>query len=418
MKKWTLALLVLGLVVALLGSTSPPVFSDSSTPTPAPAALTFPKIDRHPGPVQMLNLLGEEFPRYSPSLAGRPWQVDLRMANASDFDLRDALTDLLHATFDSRTLWPPADRLPPEFDPQVIMETGKNPGLGVRRLHEQGITGRGVGIAIVDQPLLTDHQEYVNQLRLYEELDDITGEWLVGSMHGPAVASIAVGQTVGVAPDADLYFIATAMGGGDEPDFSYLARGIRRVLEINAQLPADRKIRVISASIGWDNSSVTGYDEVIAAIDDAKAAGLFVICTSEEELYGFKFNGLGRVPTTDPDDVTSYLPGEFWAQYFYPQFDQSYWQGQLMVPMDSRTTASPSGLDEYVFYATGGWSWAVPYLAGTYALAAQVDPAITPERFWSLGLETGQTIDLEHEGSTIPFGTILDPAALIAALQS
>ncbi len=366
----------------------------------------------------MFNPLNGEFPHYSLSLAGDPWQVDLRMANTSEFDLRDALVDLLHASYDSRTLWPPADRLPPEFDPQAIMETGKNPGLGVRRLHEQGITGQGVGIAIIDQPLLTDHQEYVHQLRLYEELDDITGGWLVGSMHGPAVASIAVGQTVGVAPAADLYYIATAEGGGGEPDYSYLARGIRRVLEINAQLPEDRKIRVISASIGWENASVKGYDDVIAAIDEAKAAGIFVICTSEEELYGFKFNGLGRVPTSNPDDFTSYLPGEFWAQYFYPQFDQPHWQGQLMVPMDSRTTASPTGLDEYVFYGTGGWSWAVPYLAATYALAAQVDPAITPERFWSLALETGRTIDLDHEGTTIPFGTILDPAALIAALQA
>jgi subtilisin family serine protease len=91
------------------------------------------------------------------------------------------------------------------------MELGKNPGLDIRQLHEQGITGRGVGIAIIDQTLLVDHQEYVNQLRLYEEGSDIQGGWLQTQMHGPAVASIAVGKTTGVAPEADLFYIATSM---------------------------------------------------------------------------------------------------------------------------------------------------------------------------------------------------------------
>ena len=32
-----------------------------------------------------------------------------------------------------------------EFDWQMIMELGKDPGLNLRTLHEQGITGRGWG---------------------------------------------------------------------------------------------------------------------------------------------------------------------------------------------------------------------------------------------------------------------------------
>jgi len=62
--------------------------------------------------------------------------------------------------------------------------------------------------------------------------------------------------------------------------------------------------------------------------------------------------------------------------------------------MDSRTTASFTGISEYVFYREGGWSWSIPYIAGLYALAAQVDPEIPPERFWSLAMETGRTIEL------------------------
>ena len=84
--------------------------------------------------------------------------------------------------------------------------------------------------------------------------------------------------------------------------------------------------------------------------------------------------------------------------------------------MDSRTTASPTGIDDYVFYRAGGWSWSIPYIAGVYALVAQVNPDITPDEFWHLAMETGQTIDLNRDGEIIPFGPILDPVALINSL--
>ena len=44
--------------------------------------------------------------------------------------------------------------------------------------------------------------------------------------------------------------------------------------------------------------------------------------------------------------------------------------------MDSRCTASPTGINDYVYYREGGMSWTVPYLAGLYALACQVNPDI------------------------------------------
>ena len=50
------------------------------------------------------------------------------------------------------------------------MEIGKNPGLNIRKLHKEGLTGKGIGIAIIDQNLLVDHSEYKDQLRMYEEI--------------------------------------------------------------------------------------------------------------------------------------------------------------------------------------------------------------------------------------------------------
>ncbi|MFC1604953.1 hypothetical protein ACFL5F_08000 [Planctomycetota bacterium] len=70
-------------------------------------------------------------------------------------------------------------------------------------------------------------------------------------------------------------------------------------------------------------------------------------------------------------------------------------------------------IDEYVFYRQGSLSWSIPYIAGVYALAVQVEPDITPERFWDLAMKTSRTIELEHKGERRSFGSIVDPVRLI-----
>ncbi|MBP7053337.1 MAG: S8/S53 family peptidase [Phycisphaerae bacterium] len=378
-------------------------------------ALELPKIDRKPVAARWQRGKLTALPHYDPNSA-KALSVDLRSYDLTGLNLQDRLEDLLHADFDDQTKWPA--QMPQDYDYGQIMELGKNPGLGIRDLHRQGITGQGVGIAICDQPLLVDHQEYADRIRLYEEINILPGT--KSQMHGPAVASIAVGKTVGVAPEADLYYIAQfngmSLAGKPSWDFQPLARAIDRILEINQQLPTERKIRVISISVGW-HPSQRGYEQITEAVNKAKAAGMLVICSSVEQVHGFRFHGLGRHPLADPNDFTAYGPGVWWARPFNEGHPSHAESNRLLVPMDARTTASPTGVDEYVFYSEGGWSWSIPYIAGVYALAAQVEPQITPDRFWTLAMRTGRTIDLHRAGEERRFGPILDAAALIAALQ-
>lgn len=355
-------------------------------------------------------------PKYNPKITDEQFQVDLRSYDLSKLDLKDALGDLLHASFDDKTVWPPPERMPKAFKWKQFMELGRNPGLGVRSLHKRGITGRGIGIAIIDQPLLTTHQEYADRIKLYEKINPMGSS---STMHGAAVASIAVGKTVGVAPEADLYYISSRTGdrraGGKEFtwNFSYYAQAINRILEINKNLPKDKKIRVIAMQVGWGPGQA-GYEEITKAVEKAKSGGMLVISSCIDDVHGFKFHGLGRHPLANPDDFKSYEPGLWWAEAFY---NGIRWRDsdRLLVPMDSRTTANFTSSDGYVFYREGGWSWSIPYIAGVYALVAQVDPEITPKRFWLRALKTGRTIRLKHDGETFPFGRIIDPVALIDA---
>jgi hypothetical protein len=295
-----------------------------------------------------------------------------------------------------------------------ILELGKNPGLGVRSLHARGITGRGVGIAMIDQSLLVDHQEYADRLRLYEEIGIPKFE-RTASMHGAAVASLAVGKTVGVAPEADLYYIGSWLGFPFLPTtFRYYAASVRHVLKINDQLPPDRKIRVIAIQVGWDRRQI-GFAEMSAACAEARSAGLLIVSSSIDLVHGFRFHGLGRDPLADPDQFASYGPGSWWAKYVG---SITHGPRRLFVPMDSRSPASHTGVGNYLFCRQGGWSWSIPYIAGTYALAAQVEPSITPERFWSLAMKTGRTVEVKQGTSPYALGPILDPVALIDALKA
>jgi len=374
---------------------------------PLPAALRLPHVcpgpvaaefKRFPGRTEPLRSL----PKFDPKHPN--FSVDLRSRDASALDLRASASDLEHADFDSVTKWPPQKRMPCAYDVSSVMKLGKNPGLGIRSLHNSGITGRGVAIAIIDQSLLTQHEEYARQLQWYEQLGDSNGACC--SMHGPAVASIAVGRTVGVAPDADLFYVAF------EPRSVAILLGgyalcLRRLLEIDARLPKARKIRAISMSIGYGEET-PGYPEFTAAVHEAEAQGIFVTwCGSRE----FPVRGLSVSSSGNREDFGAYGLPE-WMQKSDLQ-----WGTGLYVPMDARTTASPTGPNDYAHYGAGGFSWTVPYMAGAYALAAQVDPDIAPKRFWSLAMKTGRTIQVTVRGRPHALGPILDMPALIRALR-
>ncbi len=388
--------------------------SASTQPTPVTPLET--QIARYPAPADYSHIhLYTKLPTYDPN-SNNAFQMDLRSAYLEDLDLSGAKADLLHALFDSKTQWPASNKMPADFDWQTLMETGKNPGLGIRSLHDAGITGKGVNIAIIDQPLIIDHIEYPDRIRLYEEINVVPDT--PSQMHGPGVTSIAVGKTTGVAPDANVYYIAEFNFDPYDPDkevdYSYTAQAIRRILEINKQLSAGQKIRAISISTGL-NPAYKGYGQIISAIQEAKEAGIFPITVSLDTTHGQNILGLGRDPLSDPDQFQSYEPASWWEQGF---IEQGLPKETLLIPMDSRTTASPTGREDYVFYAQGGMSWAVPYLAGLYALAVQVKPDITSEEFLSVARKTGRTIQIQRDGKEYEFGIILDPQALIEEIKN
>lgn len=360
-------------------------------------------IHGRPSPMRFQRGALDRLPVVDPA-ARDPFQVDLRSHDLSQLDLTGHLTELLAADFDTETIWPA--NLPDGFDPELIMELGRSPGLGVKELHQRGITGQGIGIAILDQPLIVEHAEYGERLRHYEELSVRT---LTAAMHGPAVASIALGETVGVAPEAELYYLVA-----DGPDVRGLAPdAIERFLVINRLIPPENRIRAISISVGLNPSP-----RLTRLFDEAAQEGVLIIPCGDSWIHGvaIRYHGLERSPNSDPEDTHSYRPVSSWG-YFPVNMSRNPPKTILYVPMSSRCVAGPTGVDHYAFYRVGGWSWCAPYIAGLYVLGCQVKPDLDPETFYEAALATGRPVDITYLEPGAQ-GVIVDPVALIEALET
>lgn len=378
-------------------------------------------------------------------------------------------------------------------------EKMKDPGLGIKALHQQGVTGKGENIAIIDYPL-EEHEEYSNSLIHYEEIScDRAREENKASMHGPSVTSIAVGKDVGVAPDAKVSYFAidnvinsptkeqvndrikymqtlalstqdeytrgkanrnianfkeemakydkqvadlqqkiqtatsetekakyrqelTQLTGESKSGVQFLTinqshiTALNKILEQNKTLPQDKKISIASISWGFDPTS-PDFPELQKTLERAKQEGLFVVNTAMDRTYGMKFMGADRNPNLDVNDPKNYKAAEWWGDNpYFKDAPKEEKDKLLILPMDHRTVADFHSTTGYRYEGkNGGLSWATPYLAGTYALARQVNPNITPEQFLKTALETSDECNT-NDGTYV--GRLINPQKLMDALKN
>jgi hypothetical protein len=306
----------------------------------------------------------------------------LQNVDASKADLKREGTRLRAMPFDTLTRWPSVDKLPEGFNPSAVLAAGCNPGLGLRALHARGKDGRGVDIAIIDQPLVADHVETEGRLHMVAELDvkDVPPQ-----MHGPAVSSLAAGRTSGVAPGANLYYVAMPMWKSQAGN-QYYIQALERLLELNHSKAAN--IRAVSISYGGF-ASAPQADAWKTLLARAEREGVLVV-TCDEEASGLDYGLLRPLPGGDREKPDGYTLGTY--------------KGKLLVPGDGRTFASPLGRAVYSYAPRGGMSWAAPWLVGLAALGFQVNPRLTPTRVRAY---------LMRSATGMPYGRVVNPAAFL-----
>jgi len=311
----------------------------------------------------------DDFLTVKPLQQVRPYQ-DVRFKDLSgiDLSLRPDLPRTLW--FNQKTIWPA--HLTGGIDPERLLIDGMNPGLGVRKLHEQGLTGKGVNVAIIDQPLLRDHPEFAGKVVAYYDV----GCQSSTSMHGPAVASLLVGTKCGTAPGARVYYVAAPSWTADT---AFQARALDWLVQENNKLEPRNKIRVVSVSAApsGDGSPFTKNTELWdSACERAEQAGMLVLdCTSHHGFIGPCY-----YDATDPEDVTKAKAG-------FPSMPHMAGpSGHLLIPCSRRTTAEEyaKGQFSYQYCGQGGLSWSIPYCAGILAIAWQIRPDLEPAQMRDL----------------------------------
>ncbi len=323
---------------------------------------------------------------------------DVRWEDLGQLDLSDRLGLIETLTFNMETVWPEPGMMPPGDGPDEIMTKGMNPGLGVRGLHQQGITGAGVNVAIIDQPLYQDHPEYAGKVVAYY---DLCGG-AQSSMHGPAVTSLLAGANCGTAPGARIYYAAAPSW---TLDAAYYADALDWIVAQNEILPASEKIRVVSVSAapsGPGSPFLYNTERWDEACTRAEAAGILIIdCTSQREITFCCY-----YDPNDPEDMSKCTRG--WPDQTVP-----VWPEIIHVPTSLRTLAEADDVGDcfgYTYDGHGGMSWSVPYCAGVLALGWQIRPEITGEQMVDFLFQTAY---IKENGAKI-----INPPAFIALLEA
>ncbi|UCF17181.1 MAG: S8/S53 family peptidase, partial [Phycisphaerales bacterium] len=318
------------------------------------------------------------------------------------------------------------NRLPPGFDPEAVMKWGKYPGLGIKQLHGQGIAGKGVHVAIIDQPLLLGHTEYASQLAGYTVQTADVGP----SSHGPAVAGLLVGKTCGVAPGALLHYWTVFSWDIDKYqlmtveqkwtlEHKYRCMAVEQIIEFNRGKEKSEQIRILSVSKGLAPSKLN-LNAWKTALEKAQQAGIYVFhCGGEDpDKIGFgvddRFLGAGCRFLKDSDNPANYQPCAFlrsnedFRRHVSQWGSVSHEPGDIFVPIDNRTRANQKAKDAYTFGPGSAASWAAPYVAGVVAMGMQVNPDLRADQVNEL---------LYDSGWDFQTGRLINPIAFVEAAR-
>jgi len=312
------------------------------------------------------------------------------------------------AIFDTTFRWP--EKLPKGFNPEKLMEERKNPGLGIRKLHKQGITGKGIVVGIIDQRISISHSEFKNNIisnKEYYEPETLKDDTEI-SMYGPGVTSLLVGKNCGVAPDAKVVYGAI---NAETDGFLGYIRALKDVIEYNKN--NEQKIKIVSVSKGF-RKNIPGVNEWLELKKDAKKLGITVIDSDyfvensitgggsktnkdqfdDYELPLFYGESQKRPPSLkDIESKVSLMSEDFQKKFFdqyktYQNYIDTFNSNYIIVPCDYRAMASKEGDNEYRCDTKGGWSWAIPYFTGVFALALQINPDLKNEEFLEIVRKT------------------------------
>ncbi|MEO8687467.1 MAG: ice-binding family protein [Solirubrobacteraceae bacterium] len=286
--------------------------------------------------------------------------------------------------------------------------------VGADKLWAAGITGKGVGVAVIDSGISGDMPDFENadgSSRIAANVLAIPGTTRPGDDigHGTHVAGIIAGNSfnrpaadpargayVGIAPEADLVALKVA----DDDGYSTVLDVIG-ALEFAVEHKDELNIRVINLSVSSDTPASYLNDPLDAAVEFAWHAGIVVVAAAGNrgdaadavryppgnDPYVISVGATDELNTVDPgDDALAEFSSRGITQDGVAKPDVLAPGAHMVAPLAMgsafETLCPHCVLGNYM--RIGGTSAAAPVVSGAAALLLQARPELNPDEVKAL----------------------------------
>ena len=331
--------------------------------------------------------------------------------------------------------------------------------IGARELWQQGITGKGIDIAVIDTGVapvaaLSGADKVVAMVDLSFEAGIPEAHYLDTNGHGTHMTGIIAGRDpgaepataherpdefVGVAPGAGIVSVKVGDNTG-AVDVSQVIAAVDWVVEHRNE--GDLNIRVINLSYGTDSSQDYRIDPLARVVENAWEHGIVVVAASGNDGW-MRFDGMSN-PAADPyiigvgaAEATSRgmtVPswsgaGDFysvdskgnyslvWDEEFAGRTPDVIAPGShiasLRAPGSRVDAEHPEGAVNDTLFRGSGTSQAAAVVSGSVALLLEARPDLNPDEVKALLRSTAHPVSMALE-STQGQG-VIDIAAAVGA---
>lgn len=232
----------------------------------------------------------------------------------------------------------------------------------IRKLHEVGIDGSGMNIAVIDfyfETIPNELKESLFYLKDYAENSEV-------SFHGTTVACQLCGKNLGVAPKAKLWFYQVGQGRKNiaKDDLSAL----KDIYEKNKN-GANIKVISISGSRHRENPE---FKDVYQKLLNQ---GCYII---DSIIFGENFTSINVDANT----------GELYYTDRQEEAMGSEIATKIAIKTGGKMTPLVTTENDYLYCGQATYSWSIPILAGYFTLTLQINPDLTYDEFIDLARKT------------------------------
>lgn len=279
--------------------------------------------------------------------------------------------------------------------------------LNIDKLHDQGITGKGVGIAVLDTGIFA-HTDLTDNIVLFQDMINNRVSLYDDNGHGTHVTGILAskgtasgGRYKGIAPDAKIVMIKCLnhKGNGKTPVAIQALEFIRR----NSR---KYNIRIINISVGSDYGKKDDEnEELIYAVEEMWRQGFIVVAAAGNNgPVGGTITIPGRaksiITVGAADDDREVRVRGYRNMLHYSgrgPTDICVVKPEIVAPGTGIISCSTG---KQLYSSQSGTSMATPVVAGSIALMLEKNPSLTNKQIKRRIYETAVDLgyDKNHQG--------------------